>query len=102
MGHQALQERVIAKIVHAENLSKQLNELEQQQKIVPDLLLTLIPAWNEAAKQAIHFCRLARLTLWPEELVGLIERIHALDPEQDLWEMYIEGEWEGEIGKLPE
>jgi hypothetical protein len=101
-NQQSLQNRVVAKIVYAEQLSVQIDRLHELEKIEPEQLLTLIPAWNEAAKQAIHFCRLARLALCPEELITLIDRLHALNPEQDLWEMYIVGEWDSEMGDLPE
>jgi hypothetical protein len=107
MGNQqSLSEHVIVNITNAERLSSMVDDLKNSETALTALTaptaLSLLQEWYEAARQAVHFCRLARLALPDDELGDLIDRVHALDEEGDLWDNYLLGEWFDEIGDLPE
>jgi hypothetical protein len=74
-----LQERVIAMINEARRLSAMIDELKQPETAM--IAFGLLPDWEEAARQAIHLCRLAALTLPQASLDTLIDRVNALDEE---------------------
>ena len=87
-----LQERVITQINEAERLSAMIDQLKEPETAL--IAFGLLPDWNEAAKQAVHLCRLAIVTLSTDELNQLIDRVNALgDEEASLWEHYATAEW---------
>lgn len=105
-NQQHLSERVIGKVLLAEQLAVRMDmskfKVQEDSDIEQDLeqmkrFVEASEAWNEAAKQAAHFCRLARCALPEDELISLIERLHMFDPEKELWDFYVLAEWSDEF-----
>ena len=98
--HPIIVERVVASIIEAERLSSEISSLEKPE--TAQQALWLLPEWDNTARQAVHFCRLACLVLDKDNLDCLIDLVHALDRDTDLWEQYSLAEWFGEQGDFPE
>lgn len=86
-----LQERVIASVKEADRLEAMIHPLERPETAI--IALGLLPEWNEATRQAVHLCRLARLSLPQDALNDLIDSVNALSEECNLWEHYVIAEW---------
>lgn len=97
-----LQDRVIALVSNAERLSAKIDKLKKPD--TANIAFMLLPQWEEVAREAIHFCRLAVLSLPDNELENLIARVRALDPDPDvdLWESYTLAEWFNDANNMPD